>query len=53
MRTRIGYISQLRWRLAKHGEQAQISDLHRLNDLETAFNQDIGKPRLILLFSPT
>jgi hypothetical protein len=53
MRTRIGYISQLRWRFGKHGEAVQISDLHSLNELETAFNKDIGVPRLVLLFSPT
>ena len=30
-----------------------LTDLHAVDDLQTAFNQDAGKPRLILLVSPT
>ncbi len=30
-----------------------LTDLHDIGDLQTAFNQDAGKPRLILLVSPT
>ena len=30
-----------------------LTDLHGIADLQTAFNQDAGKPRLIMLVSPT
>jgi hypothetical protein len=30
-----------------------LTDLHDLGDLRNTFNQDAGKPRLILLVSPT
>jgi hypothetical protein len=30
-----------------------LMDLHDISDLQTTFNQDAGKPRLILLVSPT
>jgi hypothetical protein len=30
-----------------------LSDLHDLGDLQARFNQDAGKPRLLLLVSPT
>ncbi len=30
-----------------------LTDLHNLGDLQTRFNEDAGKPRLILLVSPT
>ena len=30
-----------------------LTDLHGIADLQNAFNQDSGKPRLILLVSPT
>ena len=30
-----------------------LTDLHDIGDLQNAFNQDAGKPRLILLVSPT
>ena len=30
-----------------------LTDLHDVGDLQTVFNQDAGKPRLIMLVSPT
>lgn len=30
-----------------------LTDLHGIADLQSAFNQDSGKPRLIMLVSPT
>ena len=30
-----------------------LTDLHDIGDLQRTFNQDDGKPRLILLVSPT
>jgi hypothetical protein len=30
-----------------------LTDLHAVSDLQNTFNQDAGKPRLILLVSPT
>jgi hypothetical protein len=30
-----------------------LTDLHDVTDLQTVFNQDAGKPRLIMLVSPT
>ena len=30
-----------------------LTDLHTIGHLQSAFNQDTGKPRLILLVSPT
>ena len=32
---------------------SQLRDLDDIEDLSMAFNQDIGKPRIILLLSPT
>ncbi len=32
---------------------AILTDLHDVEDLRAAFNQDAGTPRLVLLFSPT
>jgi hypothetical protein len=30
-----------------------LTDLHDLADLQSAFNADVGKPRLVMLVSPT
>ena len=30
-----------------------LTDLHDIGELRATFNQDVGKPRLILLVSPT
>ncbi len=30
-----------------------LTDLHDIGELQTTFNQDTGKPRLIMLVSPT
>ncbi len=33
--------------------KANLSDVHSVEDLRARFNQDKGKPRIILLLSPT
>lgn len=48
-----GYLSQVRSRLARHGQKAQVVELRSLEQLRRAFNDDVGAPRLVLLFSPT
>ena len=30
-----------------------LTDLHSVNEFQTLFNQDVGTPRLVLIFSPT
>jgi hypothetical protein len=32
---------------------SRLQDLHAVSDLQGRFEQDVGKPRLILLVSPT
>ena len=41
--------------VANQGATAALTliDLHDVNDLQARFNQDAGKPRLLLLVSPT
>ena len=48
-----GYLSQVRWRLARHGQKAPVIELRSLDQLRRAFNDDTGTPRLVFLFSPT
>jgi len=48
-----GYPDEFRQRLAETGPSAQVVDLHDVQQLATAFNQDDGTPRLVVLFSPT
>lgn len=50
---REGYLPELRARLAEQGPSARVVDLHDVDQLKVAFNQDAGSPRLLLLFSPT
>ena len=47
------YPDEVRHRLAETGPSAQVVDLHDVQQLAAAFNQDDGTPRLVLLFSPT
>lgn len=48
-----GYLSQVRWRLARHGPEAPVMELRSLDQIRGAFNDAIGVPRLVFLFSPT
>lgn len=48
-----GYLSQVRSRMARHGQQAQVVELRSVDQLRRAFNDAAGSPRLVLLFSPT
>jgi hypothetical protein len=50
---RRGYLPEFRERLAEQGSSAQVVDLHSIDQLKAAFNEDAGTPRLVLLFSPT
>ena len=38
---------------ASTADVMSLTDLHDIGDLQTRFNQDAGKPRLLLLVSPT
>ena len=31
----------------------QLTDLHSVRQFQTLFNEDVGTPRLVLIFSPT
>ena len=31
----------------------QLTDLHSVSQFQTLFNEDVGTPRLVLIFSPT
>lgn len=48
-----GYAGEIRARLGEQGPSAQVTDLHSVDQLRTAFNGDAGTPRLLVLFSPT
>lgn len=48
-----GYLREAKQRLAERGQPAHVVDLHSVNQLRAAFNEDIGMPRLVLLLSPT
>jgi hypothetical protein len=48
-----GYLSEVRWRLARHGQKAQVVELRGLGQLRRTFNDGTGTPRLVFLFSPT
>tara|TARA_B110000014_G_scaffold263128_1_gene258922 strand:+ start:333 stop:551 length:219 start_codon:yes stop_codon:yes gene_type:complete len=37
----------------KSGPETTLQDLETIEDLKAKFNEDFGKTRLILLFSPT
>lgn len=50
---RRGYPSEFQDRLGEQGTPAQVVDLHDVGQLQAAFNQDAGTPRLLVLFSPT
>jgi hypothetical protein len=34
-------------------ESGRLQDLNNIADLKTRFNRDAGKPRIVLLLSPT
>ena len=50
---RRGYPSEIRDRLGERGTSARVVDLRDIGQLQAAFNQDAGAPRLVVLFSPT
>ena len=50
---RMGYPAELRARLGAGGPSAQVVDLHSIDQLKAAFNDDVGTARLLVLFSPT
>jgi uncharacterized membrane protein YdfJ with MMPL/SSD domain len=47
------YSGEVQHRLTESGPSARVVDLHDVHQLATAFNQDAGTPRLVVLFSPT
>jgi hypothetical protein len=48
-----GYLGELRDRLSDNRPAASVTDLGGVSDLQAAFNQAQGSPRLLLLLSPT
>lgn len=50
---RTGYPAEVASRFAEKGPQATLTDLKDLGQLQAAFNEASGSPRLILLLSPT
>jgi hypothetical protein len=48
-----GYPAELRSRLSETGPSARVVDLHSIDQLRSAFNEDAGVARLVVLFSPT
>jgi len=43
----------LPWQRSAPPPGLSLTDIHDVGDLQHTFNQDAGKPRLILLVSPT
>ena len=48
-----GYLGELGDRLSDNGPAASVADLRGVSELQAAFNQAQGSPRLLLLLSPT
>jgi hypothetical protein len=49
----VPYVHDAADRFVEHGPSATVTDLHGVEQLRSAFNDDAGVPRLILLLSPT
>jgi hypothetical protein len=50
-----GYVSEAIARMGEsgYGPDASLTDLNSIDQLQSAFNHDVGHPRLLLLLSPT